>query len=106
MSTVAEKLIYLRENNALKIEDVASKTGVNVEVLNALEAGKQNPGSDKIIEKLATYYQVPVSYITSKSIEDDKSYDFLTRAMERISKNDHDEIVKFAEFLKFNPRKK
>lgn len=103
---MSRKLVYLRESNDLTVEQVASHLGIKSTELSALEMGNSSKFDQKLLEKIATIFQVPVSYITDETVKDDASYGFLARAMEKLSQNDHDEIVKFADFLKSTPRGK
>jgi transcriptional regulator with XRE-family HTH domain len=105
-AAISNKLKYLRENNDLTIENISAHVGIQPAQLQAIEAGSENLLTQALLEKFANLYQVPLSYIIDQSVKDDNSYSFLTRAVEKLSENDHGELIKFAEFLKSMPSKK
>lgn len=103
---ISEKLVYLRENNGLTVEEIAAHIGIQVKQLQDIEAGTGDFLNDQLIEKFSNVFQVPISYLTDCSVRNDNEYGFLARAIEKLSKNDHEELLKFAEFLKLSPRDK
>lgn len=52
----------LRENKKLTQEEVSKEFDITKEYLSMLERGERNP-SDKLKEKMASFYKVSVSYI-------------------------------------------
>ena len=103
--TVNQKIKYLRENNGLSIEDLAAATGVSASEIENIEEGNAEP-QGKLLEMIAVKLQMPVSYFSRSNAVDQDSLNYLTRAMEKLSHSDHDELVQFAEFLQSVPEGK
>lgn len=103
-NSTSSKIVYLRESNGISQEDFAASLSIDLVTLAAIEEGTKP--DEKLLEKMALLFQVPLSYLTNETPLDDKSLNHLTRAMEKLSKNDHNELLKFAEFLQSVPRDK
>ena len=58
----ARTLRDLRENRRLTQEEAAKEFDITKEYLSMLERGERNP-SDKLKEKMASFYKVSISYI-------------------------------------------
>ena len=65
--TRSERLKDLRINRKLRIEDVASSTGISAATISAYENNDDKDVNLSILEKLSRYYEVPLSYITGES---------------------------------------
>lgn len=96
--SVSKKIRYLRENNGLSLDDLAAAIEIASPALEAIETG--DTGIDQsLLEKIALTLQVPLSYLSDQRVQESNSLNYLTRAMEKLSQNDHDELLQFAEFL-------
>ncbi len=103
--SVSKKIKYLRENNGLSLNDLASALQIASPALEAIETG--NTGIDeRLLEKIALTLQVPLSYLLEHRVQESNNLNYLTRAMEKLSQNDHDELLQFAEFLQSVPKEK
>jgi transcriptional regulator with XRE-family HTH domain len=100
----SERFSYLRENNGLSSEEVAAAVAVTPDNVEAWETGNFDDLNKKTLETIAELFQVPFSYLTDCSVQEGDDVGYLTRAIESLSKNDHDEILKFTEFLQSVPR--
>jgi transcriptional regulator with XRE-family HTH domain len=103
--SVSKKIKYLRENNGLSLDELAAALKIASPALEAIETG--NAGVDQnLLEKIAHTLQVPLSYLSERRVQESDSLNYLTRAMEKLSQNDHDELLQFAEFLQSVPKEK
>ena len=95
---LSKKIIYLRENNNISLEELSKSLGISVENLQEIESGKIVE-DQKLLENISKVLQVPLSYLTEHQVVDDDSLNYLTRAMEKLSQDDHDELLQFTELL-------
>ena len=65
--TRSERLKDLRVSRNLKIEDVASATGISQATISAYENNEDKDVNLRILQALAKYYQVSVSYIIGET---------------------------------------
>ncbi len=99
----AQKIEYLMENNNLSINELAEASDIDVSELENMQ-GDSYILSEALLEKMAIIFQVPLSFLQEDSVQESNSMNYLTRAIEKLSKNDHDELVQFAEFLQSVPK--
>lgn len=59
---IVKTLKELRESRKVTQEDASKEFGITKEYLSMLERGERNP-SDKLKERMATYYKVSIPYI-------------------------------------------
>lgn len=102
---VSKKIRYLRENNGLSVSDLAAVLQIEATALEAIEAGNAE-ADESLLENIALNLQVPLSYLLDHRIQDSNSLNYLTRAMEKLTQNDHDELLQFAELLQSAPKEK
>jgi len=102
---VSKKIKYLRENNGLSVDELAAALKIDTSTLETIEAGNAE-ADENLLEQIALNLQVPLSYLLDHRVEDSNSLNYLTRAMEKLSHNDHDELLQFAELLQAAPREK
>ncbi|NOU20591.1 MAG: helix-turn-helix transcriptional regulator [Methyloglobulus sp.] len=103
--SVAKKIRYLRENNGFSTDDLATELKINSLDLEAIELGNKE-ADENLLERIALALRVPFSYLLEHRVQDNKSLNYLTRAIEKLSQNDHDELLQFAEFLRSVPKEK
>ena len=101
--SVSKKIAYLRENNGLSMDDLAVALKIKISELEAIETGKAG-ADESLLEEISLILQVPLSYLLEQSVQNNDSLNYLTRAMEKLSHNDHDELLQFAEFLQSVPK--
>lgn len=102
---VSKKIRYLRENNGLSVNDLASVLEIKPETLEAIESGNAD-ADENLLENIALNLQVPLSYLLDHRVQDSNSLNYLTRAMEKLTQNDHDELLQFADFLQSASKEK
>ncbi len=102
---VSKKIKYLRENKDLSISKLAAKLNVKPSEIEAIENGDVVADED-LLERIALNLQVPLSYLLGHRVQDGSSLNYLTRAMEKLTQNDHDELLQFAELLESTPQEK
>ena len=87
------------------MDDLATTLKIEVPELEAIETGNAE-ADETLLEKISLTLQVPLSYLLDHRVQDSASLNYLTRAMEKLSHNDHDELLQFAEFLQSVPKEK
>ncbi len=102
---VSKKIKYLRENNGLSVDELAAALGIDPATIETIEAGN-NEADETLLEQIALNLQVPLSYLLDHQVQDNNSLNYLTRAIEKLSHNDHDELLQFAELLQAAPKEK
>lgn len=71
---LSKRLSYLRKQNNKTQKEVASYIGVTRPAYTAYETGKRQP-DNKILVKLATYFDVTTDYLLGKSDDPNKTED-------------------------------
>ena len=94
-----------REYLSLSQQDVAASTGIPRSAISDIERGQRKVDSLEL-RKLAKVYRRPVSGLLNNDAEDDaddagQSVSALARAVEGLTDTDRDEVVRFAEFLRY-----
>jgi transcriptional regulator with XRE-family HTH domain len=69
-TTMAERLIYLREKNNLSQTAVAKQLGVTSSLISAYEKQERKPSIDTLVS-LADIYHVSTDYILGRTYHDD-----------------------------------
>ncbi|WP_204808751.1 helix-turn-helix domain-containing protein [Mycobacterium riyadhense] len=98
--TLAARLREVREYLGLSQQYVASATGIARPAMSEIERGNRKVDSLEL-RKLARLYRYPVSYFLG--VEDPSSgiSSALGRVLVDLTSGDHDEVLRFAEFLQF-----
>jgi transcriptional regulator with XRE-family HTH domain len=111
-AALGERLRTAREYVGLSQEEVAKHLGIPRSALSNIEAGQRKLDTLELT-KLAKLYQRPVSWITGEdgpaSAEKDAlpaEVSHLARAAAGLSKQDRQELARFADFLKSRSRTK
>jgi transcriptional regulator with XRE-family HTH domain len=107
---LCERLKEAREYVGLKQDDVAKKLGVPRSALSNIEAGIRKVDAIELAQ-LAKLYQRPVAWFTgenssraSNKMPDEIAH--VARAAATLSKQDRQELARFADFLKSRARAK
>ena len=96
---IGRKLNYLREGNDVTKMEVADSLDISYYHYNCLEDNVRSVDK-KLAEKICLFYRMPISYLIEDNYDScDKTLKALTHSIELLSKDDHDELVRFAEFL-------
>ena len=101
--SLLDKVKYLCENHGFSENDLAEKYNIRLSDIEAVENSNLND-KEEIIKKLAAIFDLPINYFKLNENSSHDSIDYLTRAMKDLSENDHDELLKFSEFLESMPR--
>jgi len=94
---VASRLRQARELLGLTQADVAAALGVQRTSINAIEAGKRNVNGVEL-RRLARLYRRPVEWLLGVD-SPPPAADALYRATQKLSEEDKEQVVRFAEFL-------
>lgn len=102
---LGERLRQAREYLSLSQQDVAANTGIPRSAISDIERGQRKVDSLEL-RKLAKVYRVPVSTLLDNDADDDagQNVSALARAVEGLTDTDRNEVVRFAEFLRFQSR--
>ena len=66
MTTLATRLIELKEKNKVIQKDIAKSVGLSLRSYQRYEYGERNPTSDILI-KLADYFDVSIDYLVGRT---------------------------------------
>lgn len=66
MTTLATRLIELKEKNKVLQKDIAKSVGLSLRSYQRYEYGERNPTSDILI-KLADYFDVSIDYLVGRT---------------------------------------
>lgn len=107
---LGERLKEAREYVGLKQDDVAKKLGIPRSALSNIEAGSRKVDAIELAQ-LAKLYQRPVAWFTgedSRRAADKmpKEVAHVARAAASLSRQDRQELARFADFLKSRARAK
>jgi len=94
---VASRLRQARELLGLTQADVAAALGVQRTSINAMEAGRRNVNGVEL-RRLARLYRRPVEWLLGVD-SPPPAADALYRATQKLSEEDKEQVVRFAEFL-------
>ena len=107
---LGERLKEAREYVGLKQDDIAKKLGIPRSALSNIEAGTRRVDAIELAQ-LAKLYQRPVAWFTgenssstSRKMHDEIAH--VARAAAALSKQDRQELARFADFLKSRARAK
>ena len=104
------RLREAREYLALSQQDVTASTGIPRSAISDIERGQRKVDSLEL-RKLAKVYRRPVSTLIGEDVVTDNSgvsnvggVTALARAVQGLTETDQAEVVRFAEFLRFQAR--
>jgi transcriptional regulator with XRE-family HTH domain len=98
--SLAIRLKGVREYLGLSQQFVASSTGIARAAISEIERGNRRVDSLEL-RKLAKLYQHPVSYFLGVEDQQFPVSTALGRVLVELTSGDHDEVLRFAEFLQF-----
>lgn len=98
---LSRRLREAREYLNLSQDEVAKRIGIARAAISLIESGQRRVDALELA-KFARVYQRPVSHFTSKDEDSDIPTDvaFAARAIQGLSKNDLQEVARFADFLR------
>jgi transcriptional regulator with XRE-family HTH domain len=98
---MAEKLRRCREYLGLNQDEVSNHLGIPRTALSNIETGQRKVDAIEL-RKLAHLYRRPVSYFTGEAEQESvpTEVQHLARTASELSKNDLQELSRFADFLK------
>lgn len=99
---LSRRLREAREYLNLSQEEVAKRVGIARAAISLIESGQRRVDALEL-SKFARVYQRPVNYFTSEKVEQGElpaEVAFAARAIQGLSKNDLQEVARFADFLR------
>lgn len=103
-ASLANRLREVREYVGLSQQTVSNATGIPRAAISEIERGNRKVDSLEL-RKLARLYRYPVSYLLG--VEEDAQPGVtgaLGRVLTDLTTGDHDEVLRFAEFLHYQKR--
>ena len=95
------RLRDVREYLGLSQQAVATATGIPRTAISDIERGERKVDSLEI-RKFARTYHYPVGYLLGEQSEPAETTTALARAVDDLTDEDRAELLKFAQFLRFN----
>lgn len=106
MAQLGKKLKETRKYLNLSQEFVSKETGIPRPAISSIECGKRKVGSIELA-KLAKLYNHPVSYFLQEQLTfGDETFSNLYRAAGDLTESDKQELIRFAEFLRYSGKQK
>ncbi len=99
---LSRRLREAREYLNLSQEEVAKRVGIARAAVSLIESGQRRVDALEL-SKFSRVYQRPVSYFTGEKVEEGglpAEVAFAARAIQGLSKNDLQEVARFADFLR------
>jgi transcriptional regulator with XRE-family HTH domain len=103
--TLGRRLKEVREYLDLSQQVVASRTGIPRSAISDVERGQRKLDSLEL-RKLARLYGYPVSFFLEDETPPTDTVTALARAVDDLTAEDRDEIIRFAQYLRYNSRAK
>lgn len=103
---LGSRLKEMRDYLNLSQQHVASVTGIPRSAVSDIERGQRKVDSLEL-RKFARLYHCPVGRLLGEAVPEDEDVDPTTalgRAIAGLGENDKAELIRFAEYLKFNAR--
>lgn len=95
-----KRLLGLREERGLSLEEVATAVGITKSTLSKYEKGKNEPGM-MIAKRLADFFNVSLDWIIGCSDEKDPlNDDDLSRIFSSLPENEKKDVLTYIMFLK------
>ncbi|MBV8992969.1 MAG: helix-turn-helix transcriptional regulator [Pseudonocardiales bacterium] len=98
---IGTRLKEVREYLSLSQQIVASSTGIPRSAISDIERGARKIDSLEL-RKLARLYRHPMSYFLGDEPDPNESAVALGRALTTLTPEDQNEVIRFAQFLKFS----
>ncbi len=103
--TLGARLKEIREYLNLSQHDVAAATGIPRSAVSDIERGIRKVDSLEL-RKFSRLYRYPVGYLLGEEAEEIGPASALARAVVDLTDHDREELLRFAEFLRFSARGK
>lgn len=97
------RLREVREYLDLSQQIVAGRTGIPRSAVSDIERGQRKVDSLEL-RKFARLYGYPVNYFLDEETSAVETVTALARAVEDLTSEDHEEIIRFARYLRYNAR--
>jgi len=105
MIKLGSRLKETREYLNLSQEFVSKNTGIPRSAISAIEYGKRKVSSIELAN-LAKLYNYPVSYfLKEQDMIEDQTLNNLYRAAGDLTESDKQELIRFAEFLRYSGKR-
>jgi len=97
---IGSRLRQAREYLEISQEEASEKSNISRSAISLIESGKRRLDTVELME-LSKLYQRPMAYFTDEdfSIELDPDAAVFARSFSDLSKNDKEELTRFAEYL-------
>lgn len=95
------RLREVREYLNLSQQDVSSATGIARSAISDIERGQRKVDSLEL-RKFSKLYRYPVGYLLGEEGSDVEDATALARAVTDLTEADRQEVLRFAEFLRFS----
>lgn len=102
-NALGTRLREVREYLSLSQQHVARATGIPRSAVSDIERGQRKVDSLEL-RKLARLYRYPVSYLLGDEPDEDEPATALARAVVDLTDEDRQEVLRFAQFLRFRAR--
>jgi len=105
--TLGERLREAREYVGFSQEEIATYLGVPRSALSLIETGQRKVDALEL-KKLAALYKRPIGHFTGDETQEPLGVDIdhLARKASKLSADDREELVRFADFLRARKQKK
>lgn len=103
---IASRLKQAREYLEISQEEASEKSNISRSAISLIETGKRKLDTVELME-LSKLYQRPMAFFTDDnfSVELDSEAAVFARSFSELSKNDKEELTRFAEFLAVRSKK-
>jgi transcriptional regulator with XRE-family HTH domain len=92
---------YIREYLNLSQQAVAAATGISRSAISDIERGERKVDSLEL-RKFSRVYRYPVGYLLGEQAPEAEAATALGRALSDLTDADREELLRFAQFLRFN----
>lgn len=100
---LGSRLKEIREYLNLSQQDVAAATGIPRSAVSDIERGQRKVDSLEL-RKFSRLYRYPVGHLLGEDSQAAEPATALARAVVDLTDADREEVLRFAEFLRFNSR--
>jgi len=102
---LGSRLKEIREYLGISQQNVAAATGIPRAAVSDIERGQRKVDSLEL-RKLSKLYRYPVSYLLGETADDESAepVSALARVFDDLTEQDRQEVLKFADYLRFSAR--
>lgn len=102
---LGSRLKEIREYLGISQQNVAAATGIPRSAVSDIERGQRKVDSLEL-RKLSKLYRYPVSYLLGEAADDEsvEPVSALARVFDDLAEQDRQEVLKFADYLRFSAR--